>query len=330
VTTRRLLSAVVIAILGAGCGKAPVAPTPDLRISCPAPPTATATGPTAVVSYNAPTVTGGSAPVSVTCSPPSGSTFTVGTSPVTCTARDAQQRSDSCGFAVTVQRTPVIAATRFVAFGDSITYGVLPSCEMVSPGVFDLQRDLPLLLQAVNIPASYPTKLQALLASRYSSQSPVVLNEGEAGETVQRGVARLPGVVAADAPHVLLLQEGVNNINGGNPAESSTVADGLRAMVRAARSRGIQVFLATLLPERAGGCRARAPALISPTNDLIRGVANAEGATLVDLYQAFAGMESTLLGIDGLHPTEAGYDKMAQTFFDAIRPKLEETGVGRR
>jgi lysophospholipase L1-like esterase len=81
-----------------------------------------------------------------------------------------------------------------------------------------------------------------------------------------------------------------------------------------------------LLPQRVNACRAYAPSLIAPTNDLIRSLALTEGATLVDLYQAFTGMENTLLGIDGLHPTEAGYDKMAQTFFDAIRPKLEESG----
>jgi hypothetical protein len=80
------------------------------------------------------------------------------------------------------------------------------------------------------------------------------------------------------------------------------------------------------LPQRTGACRAYAPSLIAPTNDLIRTVAVDEGATLVDLYRMFIGMESTLLGIDGLHPSESGHEKMAQTFFDAIRQKLEKSG----
>jgi lysophospholipase L1-like esterase len=223
-------------------------------------------------------------------------------------------------------RIPTLEAVRFVAFGDSITYGSVSSCEGVPPRVFDLKRDLPLLLRAVDVPASYPTKLQALLADRYNSQSPVVLNEGRPLEIVQDGLKRLAGVIALDAPQALLLQEGVNNVNGNNPAESTTVANGLRAMVSYARSRGIQVFLATLLPQRTGACRAYAPSLIAPTNDLIRSVAVDEGATLVDLYRMFVGMENTLLGIDGLHPSESGYEKMAQTFFDAIRHKLEESG----
>jgi lysophospholipase L1-like esterase len=45
--------------------------------------------------------------------------------------------------------------------------------------------------------------------------------------------------------------------------------------------------------------------------------------TLVELYTAFQGQESTLLGLDGLHPNEAGYQRMAELFFEAIRQKLE-------
>jgi lysophospholipase L1-like esterase len=327
--TRGQAAVLILAMLAAGCGGSPGEPTStDLRLSCPAPQTVGASGQTAVVTFEAPTVTGGRAPVSVSCSPPSGASFPLGTSTVTCTARDSQQHSQSCGFAVTVQRIPVLSAVRFVAFGDSITYGSASSCDGVNPRVFDLQREFTLLLRSVDVPASYPAKLQTLLAGRYTTQSPVVLNEGQPAEIVQNGLIRLPGVLSSDAPQALLLQEGANNVNGNDPAESARVANGLGAMVRDARQRGIQVFVATLLPERADGCRARAPSLIAPTNDLIRSVAIAEGATLVDLYQVFVGMETTLLGIDGLHPSEAGYQKMAETFLDAIRVKLETRGGG--
>ena len=44
----------------------------------------------------------------------------------------------------------------------------------------------------------------------------------------------------------------------------------------------------------------------------------AEGAILVDLYQAFEGQTDTLLGPDGLHPNDAGYQLISQTFFEAI------------
>jgi lysophospholipase L1-like esterase len=49
-----------------------------------------------------------------------------------------------------------------------------------------------------------------------------------------------------------------------------------------------------------------------------------EGAYLVDLYNAFGGVASTdLIGVDGLHPTAAGYQRMADTFYAEIRNRLE-------
>jgi lysophospholipase L1-like esterase len=329
---RSLPAALISVILAAGCGSptTPTTPTPGPRISCPAPQAIDTIERTATVSYAAPTVTGGTAPVSVVCTPPSGSSFPAGTHGVTCRAEDAEQRSDACAFSITVQRVPLLDATRFVAFGDSITYGSTGSCPRLSPGVFDPASEFQFLLRSVNVPASYPAKLQTLLANRYKTQSPVVLNEGEPSEVVERGVIRLPAVIAADAPQILLLQEGANNVNSGNPAQSAVVANGLRTMVRDARSRGVQVFLGTLLPQRPDSCRGRAPHLIAPTNELIRGVAAAEGAILVDLFQAFSGMERALLDEDGLHPTEAGYEKMAQTFFDVIQQRLESSSIERQ
>jgi hypothetical protein len=44
-------------------------------------------------------------PVSTTCTPPSGTTFPVGTTPITCTAMDAAGNKAACGFAVTVKDT---------------------------------------------------------------------------------------------------------------------------------------------------------------------------------------------------------------------------------
>jgi hypothetical protein len=62
---------------------------------------------------------------------------------------------------------------------------------------------------------------------------------------------------------------------------------------------------------------------VVPANAQIRTMAASEGAILVDLYPIFDGQTSTLLGLDGLHPNEAGYAKMAETFYNAIRDNLE-------
>ena len=59
-------------------------------------------------------------------------------------------------------------------------------------------------------------------------------------------------------------------------------------------------------------------------------MAAAEGSVLVDLYQGFAGQTDTLLGPDGLHPSEGGYQKIAEMFYDAIRQRLEALTLRRR
>jgi hypothetical protein len=58
-------------------------------------------------------------------------------------------------------------------------------------------------------------------------------------------------------------------------------------------------------------------------NALIPGIANdLDIEPVVDLFDAFDGRPS-LLGPDGLHPTEKGYGVIAETFFDAIVDRLE-------
>ncbi len=72
-------------------------------ISCPANVTAPATSQSgAAVTYTAPTASDNCAAPTVTCSPASGSTFPVGATTVTCTARDAANNTSSCSFTVTV------------------------------------------------------------------------------------------------------------------------------------------------------------------------------------------------------------------------------------
>ena len=136
-------------------------------------------------------------------------------------------------------------------------------------------------------------------------------------------MARLPGVLSADSPEALLLMEGVNDLFGGDPSTISPMINALTQMVRQAQNLGVQVFLGTLLPERPGGSRSSALPLISAANDQIRQMAALEGAILVDLYQGFAGSPDPYIGDDGLHPTESGYGKIAELWFEVIRARLE-------
>jgi lysophospholipase L1-like esterase len=289
----------------------------------------------AVSATFSPTVAGGAAPVTTSCLPASGSPFPIGATQVVCTATDRARQTASCGFTVTVAAPPRLTATRFVSFGDSITYGSSAICgprvPHVGPGGLAgpkwLLADLrSLTLHVVGQP--YPSALQTALAARYTAQTVGVANEGEPGEQANEYTTRerLGRALSEHSAEVLLLQEGVNDLHNPGSEETDRIADmaeGLEKLVELARGRGVQVFLGTLLPEREGGCRAFQPELIAPANDRIRALAASEGVALVDLYAAFAGQTSTLLGDDGLHPSEAGYERIAEVFFDAIRDRLE-------
>ena len=76
-------------------------PVPALSISCPSPVLTSPDGKAISVTLT-PTVSGGVAPVSTSCSPASGSLFSVGTTSFSCTAVDAAQQKASCNSTVVV------------------------------------------------------------------------------------------------------------------------------------------------------------------------------------------------------------------------------------
>ncbi len=73
-------------------------------ITCPANVFVGATGTSAVATYNPPTVSDNCPGVTVACTPPSGSSFNVGVTTVSCTATDARSNTATCSFQVTVNR----------------------------------------------------------------------------------------------------------------------------------------------------------------------------------------------------------------------------------
>ncbi len=329
-------------MVSGSCGKeSPVAPTPVdvLSISCPiAQSVQSLDASPVIVTYPGPAVKGGSGVLTTTCTPTTGSRFPVGTSNVTCTVQDEKRQTASCGFQVTVARVPRLSATRFVAFGDSMTEGFVQVCRTTTlTGLDAVLEDLAFLSRFSELrppgysAVSYPVKLQSALAARYAAQSITVINEGNGGETAAQGALDLPRVLNADTPQALLLLEGINDIHAGRPTQGAaipTVTSSLRTMVQEGKRRGMTVFLSTLLPQRKGACRG-----FDWTDDIedvltantqIRNLASSEGVPLVDMYQAISGQVDTLLGADGLHPSEAGYQKMADQFYAAITQRLEQ------
>ena len=204
-----------------------------------------------------------------------------------------------------------------MAFGDSITAGEVTA--PVGGGLLSGSASHKLILLPT---ASYPSVLQGQLTSRYTTQTPTiaVVNAGNPGESVLSGAARFVDAFTANRPEVVLLMEGVNGLPFVGPDVST---EAIRGMAQAAKSRGARVFIGSMLPTITGRQRSSDPVYLVVYNDLLRAMAIQEGLVYVDLYNPLMPEASTLIGIDGLHPTEAGYRRVAELFFAAIRNDLE-------
>jgi len=209
-----------------------------------------------------------------------------------------------------------LSRTKFLAFGDSFTAGEVTSPTSALPsGIHKL----------IVVPAaSYPSVLQSQLRATFAAQSAsiTVQNSGEPGERILDGNQRFPGVFDASRPEVVLLMEGGNGLPQVGPDISTGI---MRIMVQKAKSGGARVFVGSMIPQVAGRPRATTP--VSETlayNNTLQIMATQEGVTFVDVYNPMLAEAATLVGSDGLHPTEAGYRKIADLFFSAIRTQLEE------
>ncbi len=262
----------VAAACGDSAGPLPMGPS----IACPAPvATSSATGQPVAVLYPAPVAMGGSAPVAVTCAPPSGSTFPIGSTQVACVATDARGASALCAFSIVVTGPPRLAATRFLSFGDSLTLGTtsVPSIRFLS-----------------EVPDSYPFKLQRLLTQRYTAQTVTVLNDGIGGEMASSptlhspgGDVRLPQSVDTHRPEVVLLMEGTNDLQVLNPDRRPRGAR--RHGAQRARARRARVSRDDSAAEAGlSDTNPTSMALVPGFNDQIRALATREGATLVEVY----------------------------------------------
>ncbi|MGE3274564.1 MAG: SGNH/GDSL hydrolase family protein [Vicinamibacterales bacterium] len=333
----RLLLAAVAVLVCAACGggtSTPTSPTPrptptpdptpSLSLSCPADQSATATlgATTATVAFTTPTATGGTAPATVTCDAPAANAFPIGTTTVTCTATDQGRQTASCTFRVTVAAAPPqLSKSTYLAFGDSLTAGEVTVPVATPAGVI---TPFPAFALRLVPSASYPTQLAALMRAAYPQQSGLsVTNAGKSGEWAVDARVRFEPLVQSLRPEVVLLLSGYNDLAALGAAGIGSASAAVEAMAKEARFRGASVFIATLPPPRSGGGNTQPLSTIASYNDRLKVVAAGENARVVDLYEAMLGQQDLYIGVDGLHPNEAGYRKMAEEFFKAIRAAFE-------
>jgi lysophospholipase L1-like esterase len=326
----RVQLAALLMLVGACGGNKTTAPTPTPNpdpptIACPAAVALTSGTPTPAT-FADPVVSNGKAPLVTACTPASGSSFPVGTTVVTCKTTDALQRSASCTFNVQITPPPTISLTRFVAFGDSLTWGQ------------DGQDDgnAPLRFKPfVQVSVTYPARLLQDLDARYTTQTAQisVANEGCQGESASadkvspcgaaNAQSRLGRLLDTGNFDTVLIMEGSNDVNliPGDFNVEGRALSALQTMIEYAKGVAhVHPYLATLPPMNPGAPRATGAAYVNDFNVHLAALANSEAIPLVDVN---ANISLNLLAPDGLHLRQEGYDKIAQVFRDALAATAE-------
>ena len=206
-----------------------------------------------------------------------------------------------------------LGVTRFVAFGDSITWGAQSS--------FDPR----FLFAAAN--GGYVDRLQAALNTYHAPQQFTVINEGVPGELAINAVTRFRSMLTTRRPEAVLLLEGINDLN--NDLGVSRTVSALSQLVSAATSLGVPVVVATMYPTYEstfeGVVRSNAASLVPAFNAEVRRlVAGRLNVHLVDLEPAMR--ERRYVGNDGVHLTDEGFQVMSSQFLAVIEAAFPVRG----
>ena len=163
-----------------------------------------------------------------------------------------------------------------LAFGNSLTFGT-----------------------GASTAESYPAVLQGLIHRK-------VINAGVPGEVTSQGLARLPEFLEKHQPALLILCHGGNDLLRRTGEKQA--ADNVRAMIRMAKKRGIDVVLIGvpkpgLSVSIAGFYEEIAREFDTPY----------EGHILADI------MSTGSLKNDMIHPNSQGYAKLARSIASLLR-----------
>jgi acyl-CoA thioesterase-1 len=180
----------------------------------------------------------------------------------------------ACGKAPTL--APLAPDAVVVAFGDSLTYGT---------GVAPEQ--------------SYPAQLERLIGRR-------VIDAGVPGEVSATGLERLPAVLDEHRPQLVILCEGGNDFL--RQLGKRQAADHVRAMVRLAKSRGIDVLLLGT-PQ---------PSLTITPPEFYAEIAKELGVPYEGKVIGRIMRDETLKS-DPIHPNAAGYRLIAESVAELLR-----------
>jgi len=175
---------------------------------------------------------------------------------------------------------PLPPEATILAFGDSLTFGT---------GAGETE--------------SYPAVLSAMIGRK-------VVNAGIPGEVSAEGLARLPEILEREKPALLILCHGGNDIL--RRLDQEVLAENLRAMIRTAREKGVEVMLLAV------------PAFGLSLKPLpLYGEVAKESGIPLERKTLSQVLRKSSLKADHIHPNAAGYRQLAE----AVAALLRKSGA---
>lgn len=143
-----------------------------------------------------------------------------------------------------------------------------------------------------------------------------VVNASIAGDTSSGGLARLPRLLDAYDPAIVVIELGGNDGLRGQPV--NVLRTNLAAMIELAKSHGADVLLTGIqIPPNYGPAYTRGLAAVYPE------LAAAFDITLVDFLLDGVALEDGLMQRDGIHPNAAGHAVMFENVWDVLEAMLQ-------
>jgi hypothetical protein len=140
-------------------------------------------------------------------------------------------------------------------------------------------------------------------------------HEGISGETIQQIDNRVPSPGLNEMPHIILVHAGTNDMSGNSNGADMRLGALMDDLIAEAPDALIVISNIIPLPFAASAVDS----FNATVNTMVEERASA-GAHVIFADQ-FTGFPESELG-DGVHPNEAGYNRMAEVWFEAIQPYL--------
>ncbi|WP_437733237.1 SGNH/GDSL hydrolase family protein [Sorangium sp. So ce1335] len=218
------------------------------------------------------------------------------------------------------QPCPASGPCKIMPFGDSITQGFNVAGGYRAP-LFHLALEANRDITFVGSASDYSVPMVDGVTFPRN-------HEGHGGWTIEgnNGIAQLVGTSIPNyQPHIITLMIGTNDINGNiNVADAPNRLGKLLDSIFM-RDPNILVVLAQIVPTRTDATNNAVKAYNAAMPDLVSTrVSKGQHIVLVDMYTAFTNDPNykQSLFADNLHPNQAGYNRMAEVWFQALSPYL--------